>query len=228
MQRTRIRLLFAIILISSVPFFGSAPTMEQAATATAPAQAVKKSVELDDIIAWKSIGTTALSNNGEWFAYRVAPQEGDAELIVRNVASGKETKFNLGEVGAPGGGGGRGGGGPEGGGGAGLSFSDDSKWIAFNTNPARAEAQRLRRQRRPVEGSVSVVNLATGDKKDYPRIRRFAFSGDASTHVALHRCAGAAARRRVQEQAQRRRLPDVAVAARRVERRTTTVPEAPT
>ncbi len=129
----------------------------------------------------------SLSNNGEWFAYRVAPQEGDAELIVRNVASGKETKFNLGEVGAPAGGGGGRGGAPEGGGGAGLSFSDDSKWIAFNTNPVRSEAQRLRRQRRPVEGSVSVVNLATGDKKDYPRIRRFAFSGDASTHIALHR-----------------------------------------
>ncbi|CAN5706727.1 prolyl oligopeptidase family serine peptidase [soil metagenome] len=192
MQSTRTKLFFAIALISAVPFFGTAPTMEQAATATAPAQAVKKSVELDDIIAWKAIGTTALSNNGEWFAYRVAPQEGDAELVVRNVASGKETKFNLGEVGAPGGGGGRGGGAADGGG-AGLSFSDDSKWIAFNTNPTRAEGQRLRRQRRPVEGSVSVVNLATGDKKEYPRIRRFAFSGDASTHIALQRSPAQAA-----------------------------------
>ena len=139
MQSTRTRLFLAAALISAVPFFGSTPAMEQAAAASA--QSVKKSVELDDIIAWKSIGTTALSDNGEWFAYRVAPQEGDAELIVRNVASGKETKFNLGEVGAPGGGGGGRGGGPDGaGGGAGLSFSDDSKWIAFNTNPPRAEA----------------------------------------------------------------------------------------
>ncbi len=56
MQFTRIRLFLAAALVSTVPFFGSAPTMEQAATA--PAQGVKKSVELDDIIAWKSIGTT--------------------------------------------------------------------------------------------------------------------------------------------------------------------------
>ena len=74
--------------------------MEQAA---APA-AAKKSVQIEDVVAWKSIGTTLISNNGEWFAYRVAPQEGDAELTIRNVASGKETKFPLGEVGAPGGG----------------------------------------------------------------------------------------------------------------------------
>ncbi|MEO6214078.1 MAG: prolyl oligopeptidase family serine peptidase [Vicinamibacterales bacterium] len=195
MQSIRLRLFFAVALMSTVPFFESVPTMEQAA-AVAPAQSVKKSVELDDIIAWKSIGTTVLSSNGEWFAYRIAPQEGDAELVVRNIASGKETKFNLGEVGAPGGGGGRGGA-ADAGGGAGVSFSDDAKWIAFTTNPTRAEGQRLRRQRRPVEGSVSVVNLAGGEKKEYPRIRRFAFSGNASTHIALQRspaqAAGAAA-----------------------------------
>ena len=59
--------------------------------------------------------------------------------------------------------------------------------------PVRAEAQRLRRQRRPVQTSVTVVNLATGDKKEYPNVRRFAFSGDASTHIALHRAPAAAA-----------------------------------
>nr|MBA3295669.1 PD40 domain-containing protein [Acidobacteriota bacterium] len=167
------RLLVAAALVFALPFFGSVPTMEQAqpqAPATAPAPAAKKSVELDDIIAWKNIGTTTLSNDGQWFAWRVAPQEGDAELVVRNIASGKETKFTLGEASAPGGG-------------AappppafavvaasGPSFSDDSKWIAFNTNPPRTEAQRLRRQRRPVQGGVTLVNLATGEKKEYARI----------------------------------------------------------
>jgi dipeptidyl aminopeptidase/acylaminoacyl peptidase len=74
-----------------------------------------------------------------------------------------------------------------------VSFSDDSKWIAFTTNPSRAEAQRLRRQRRPVQGGVTLVNLASGEKKEYPRIRRFAFNGDTSTYVALHRSPAAPA-----------------------------------
>ena len=31
------------------------------------------------------------------------------------------------------------------------------------------------------------MNLATGDKKEYPRIRRFAFSGETPGWIALHR-----------------------------------------
>jgi hypothetical protein len=31
------------------------------------------------------------------------------------------------------------------------------------------------------------VNLASGEKKEYPRIRRFAFNGEAATHS---RCTG--------------------------------------
>lgn len=181
MKSTRLHLFLVTALITAIPVFGPAARMEQSA---APA-AAKKSLAVEDVIAWKNISTTALSNDGQWFAYRVAPQEGDAELVVRNIQSGKETKFPLGEVGAPAGRGGGAGAGVFGGGS--LQFSDDSKWIAFTKAPLRAEAQRLRRQRRPVQNSVTVVNLATGDKKDYPNIRRFSFSGEASTHIALHR-----------------------------------------
>jgi dipeptidyl aminopeptidase/acylaminoacyl peptidase len=179
MKSTRLKVFLTIALVTAIPVLGPAPQMQQAVPA-----AVKKALDVDDVTAWKNIGTTTLSKNGEWFAYRVAPQEGDAELVVRNVASGKETKFPLGEVGAPAGGGG---GAAVFAGGASLQFSDDSKWIAFTTNPARAEAQRLRRQRRPVQSGVTVVNLASGDKKEYPNIRRFSFNGDSATHIALHR-----------------------------------------
>jgi dipeptidyl aminopeptidase/acylaminoacyl peptidase len=182
MKSMRLRLLLAITLITSIPVFGPSAAMEQSAAPTV----AKRSVDVADVVTWKTVSTTAISNNGEWFACRVAPQEGDAELVVRNITTGKETKFPLGEVGAPAG---RGGGaaatvsaaGPS------LQFSDDSKWIAFTAAPPRAEAQKLRRQRRPIQGKVVVVNLATGDKKEYPNVRRFAFSGEASTHIALHR-----------------------------------------
>ncbi len=180
MKSMRLRLFLAVAVMTAIPVFGPAASMEQAA---APSVA-KKSMDVEDVTAWKTVSTTAISRNGEWFAYRVAPQEGDAELTVRNVATGKETKYPLGEVGAPAGGG------PAAAvfaGGASLQFSDDSKWIAFTTSPLRAEAQRLRRQRRPVQSSVTVVNLANGEKKEYPNVRRFAFSGEAATHVALHR-----------------------------------------
>ena len=185
MKAIRFRVFIAAALIAALPYVSPAPSMEQAPATNGG----KKSIQIEDIIAWKTIGATSLSKNGEWFAYRVGPQEGDAELVVKNIQSGKELKFPLGESGG-------GGAGVVIGGGA--SFSDDAKWIAFTSNPSREEAQRLRRQRRPVEGKAVVVNLASGEKKEYPRIRRFAFSGEAPTHIALHRApasgaAGAAA-----------------------------------
>jgi dipeptidyl aminopeptidase/acylaminoacyl peptidase len=178
MPSNRRHLYLAVAVLSAIPFAATA-RMEQAATLAAAGKAVK----VEDVVAWKTVTTTAISNNGEWFAYRVAPQEGDAQLTVRQVASGKDTTFPLGEVGAPADGGAAAAvAGP-----ASLQFSNDSKWIAFNTAPLRAEAQRLRRQRRPVPASVTVVNLATGEKKEYPNVRRFAFSGEGATHIALHR-----------------------------------------
>jgi dipeptidyl aminopeptidase/acylaminoacyl peptidase len=163
---------------SMLPVFGPAATMQ-------PAQ--KKAIEVADIISWKTIGTTALSNDGQWFAYRIAPGEGDAQLIVRRTTPGaKDMTFEIGELPTAGaGGGGRGG--DAGGASSALDFSEDSKYVAFTTYPSRREAQRLRRLRRPVQSGVTIVNLATGEKREYSRIRRFAFSGDASTWVALQR-----------------------------------------
>jgi len=174
-------LTFALVALPSMlPVLEPSATMQQAAQ--------KRPIELQDIINWKAIGTTAVSNDGQWFAYRLAPGEGDAQIVVKRAkGSDKDLTFEVGEVPAAGaGGGGRGG---DGGAAASasLDFSEDSKWVAFTTYPSRREAQRLRRLRRPVQSSVTIVNLATSEKREYSRIRRFAFSGDASTWIALQR-----------------------------------------
>jgi hypothetical protein len=110
----------------------------------------------------------AVSNDGQWFAYRIAPGEGDAQIVVRRARGGdKESRFDVGEAPAPAAGGGGRGGDPGGGGPTTLAFSENSKWSAFTTHPSRREAQRLRRLRRPIETGVTVVNLATGEKREY-------------------------------------------------------------
>ena len=174
------RLVLTIALAALAPLVGPPASMQQSAS--------RRPIELQDIIDWKAIAATTVSNDGQWFAYRLAPGEGDAQVVVRSTRTGKETTFEIGEPG--GGGGGAAGGGPAaaaGVGGASLDFSEDSKWVAFTTYPKRAEAQRLRRQRRPVQNGVTIVNLATGEKHEYAKIRRFAFSGDSSTWIALSR-----------------------------------------
>src|SRR5688572_15757782 len=148
-MRPRPRRLLVVALIAFAPV---AAQMEQAA----PPRAAR-TIQLDDIINWKAVGANALSNDGQWFAYRIAAIEGDGQLVVRRTRADKELKFDLGETPEGGGrGGGRGGAIDGGGASATLAFSDDSKWIAFTTYPSRAEQQRLRRQRRPVNSSVSV------------------------------------------------------------------------
>lgn len=182
-KQHRLALTMALVL---VPLLQWPATMQQVTSA--------KPMELQDIVNWKTIGTTAISNDGQWFAYRIAPGEGDAQVVVKRTRGASDAKpmtFDVGEIPAPAPAvAGRGG--DTGGGSATLDFSDDSKWVAFTIYPSRREAQRLRRLRRPVQGGVTAVNLTTGEKHDYARIRRFAFSGDASTWLALHRQAAPA------------------------------------
>jgi hypothetical protein len=171
------RLVLTLALAALVPLVGPAASMQQASQ--------KRAIELEDIIKWKSLGSPAVSNDGQWFAYRLGPGEGDAQIVVRSTQSDKEMKFDIGEPGTGGAGGG--GGGAAFTGGATLGFSDDSKYIAFTTYPTQAEARRLRRQRRPLQNGVTIVNLATEEKHSVPKIRQFAFSGEAAGWIALAR-----------------------------------------
>jgi dipeptidyl aminopeptidase/acylaminoacyl peptidase len=188
-QRVRALVILSVLLL--VPAFAplGAPTFAQSPQSRfgeAGQNQPKRAIEIDDIIAWKSIGATVLSNDGQWFAYRVSPGEGDSQVVVRRTSSDKETKFDVGETPAAGAaaGGGRGG---AAGGGSTLAFSDDGKWVAFTTYPTRREGERMRRQRRPIQPGVTLVNLASGEKHEYPKVRRFAFSGESGAWVALHR-----------------------------------------
>ena len=142
--------------------------------------AAKRAMDLEDILAFRALGTTALSKNGQWFAYRLSPLQGDSEVIIRGTSSDKEMKFPVGE-----------------GAGGAVAFSDDSAWAAITISPTRKDAQANTRARRPNQTSVTIVNLATGDKVTVPKIRRFAFSGELAGWIAMHRYgpepAGAAA-----------------------------------
>jgi len=139
----------------------------------APAAAqnsAKRALELDDILAFRNIGQNILSPDGQWLAYRVSPIQGDSEVIVRSTTGDKELKFPVGE------------------GGVGtMLFSDDSAWIAIGTSPTRKEAQAAQKARRPVQNGMTLVNLATGEKTDIAKIRRFAFNGEMGGWIAMHR-----------------------------------------
>ena len=175
MRAREYRLLAAIAALSLTPLF-VAPALTQ--------RAAKRPMELQDIVEWRNVGAATLSPDGQWFAYRLAPQEGDAEIVVRPTRGDRAMRFPAGEQpqGGSDQGGGRGGAAS-----SAIAFSDDGKFVAFTTYPTKRDQERLKRQRKPVQASVVVVNLATGDKREFPKSRRFAFSGESAGWLALHR-----------------------------------------
>jgi dipeptidyl aminopeptidase/acylaminoacyl peptidase len=140
-------------------------------------------VELKDILGWKRIQSPIVSPDGLWMAYQLAPNEGDAEVIVRSVKDAKDTKFPIGEIPTP----------------AinfaaafvpppsGLAFSEDSKYVAFTVYPNQKEAKRLKKDKKPLVNKVLLVELATGKKTEFERTRRFAFNGKRGGWLAVMR-----------------------------------------
>jgi dienelactone hydrolase len=141
------------------------------------APAGTRTFELADILAWKSVRGASLSPDGQWFAYRIGPAEGDSEVILRQVKGDKEHKFPGGSGKGPGT----------------IAFSHDSKWFAFSVSPPDKQAPAAGPQEkqpaaaRPASLRVGLVNLASGEKQEFEGMRRFAFSGEAGTWLALHR-----------------------------------------
>jgi dipeptidyl aminopeptidase/acylaminoacyl peptidase len=135
-----------------------------------------------DIQAWKTIRTQSLSNDGGWFAYQLAPNDGDAEVVIRSTHENKEHRFQIGELPAPVAG-------PPGAAtaaaGAPLVIAPTSRFVAFTVYPTVKEAKRLKAQHRPSYNKLAVVNLATGEKKEFDKVRRFAFSGEQAGWIAM-------------------------------------------
>ncbi|MFO0930082.1 MAG: hypothetical protein U0736_24170 [Gemmataceae bacterium] len=72
--------------------------------ASAPAAAppiVKRPLRHSDYASWRSIQAPALSPDGRYVAYALAPQEGDGEVVVRHVDSGKEVRVPRGTLRCP-------------------------------------------------------------------------------------------------------------------------------
>ena len=147
-----------------------APTV----AAQQPTTLAKRPLTMDDLLSWKGIRSPALSNDGRWMAYILAPNEGDAEFVVRSAASGaKETRVAVGEP-------------PQGFGAAtSIAISGNNRWVAYTVYPKADDAKKARKDRRTLPTRVGVIELSTGTKREFERVRSFRFAGDRSNLIAL-------------------------------------------
>jgi len=74
-------LLLTSLSVSRQPAIAQSPPETKAPTA------VKRALSHNDFDAWRTIATPTLSRDGKWLAYSVQPQDGDGELVLREVAT---------------------------------------------------------------------------------------------------------------------------------------------
>ena len=137
---------------------------------TTPVQAGPKPLTAEAMAAWKSLRGTATSYDGAWFAYTVVPGEGDGEVVIRATASDKEYRFPTGDGSQA----------------TQLTISGDSRWAAWLAWPTFKDSKKLRKEKKPVQATAVLLNLATGEKREVEKIRRIVFAGEKPTWVALH------------------------------------------
>src|SRR5271163_4121598 len=62
------------------------------------AQTAKRPLNHRDYDPWRAIQGQTLSHDGKFLAYSLFPEEGDGEVVVRDLATGKEARENAGAV----------------------------------------------------------------------------------------------------------------------------------
>jgi dipeptidyl aminopeptidase/acylaminoacyl peptidase len=111
------------------------------------------------------VSAGGLSPDGKWLAYGINRSNGNDELRVTNIAAGntKTTAF-----------------------GSQAAFSSDSHWLAFSIGYSETQADRLRKDDKPVQNKLGLMNLATGEQTVIDAIQAFAFSPDGTWLAMRH------------------------------------------
>src|SRR5260370_27611692 len=105
----------------------------------------KKPITHDVYDSWKSIQGTKLSRDGVWLAYGLTPQDGDGELVVRNLKTNAEHRAPRGRD---------------------PIITADTKFVVFSIAPFKSDVDKARKAKKRREdmpkGGVGVMDLATG------------------------------------------------------------------
>ncbi|MBI1762866.1 MAG: S9 family peptidase [Acidobacteria bacterium] len=160
--------------------------------AAAPATA-KRALTHADYDSWRSIQGAQLSRDGKYLAYAALPQDGDGEMIVRNLATGAEWRHPRGwrppapppdvsdpataqaafaalaRIARP-------------------FFTADSKYALFTIEPNKADILKARKEKKTPEqmpkNTLGIMDLATGQVTRIERVKGFQVPEDGAGYIA--------------------------------------------
>ena len=115
----------------------------------------KRPFTIDDYADWRSIVSASIADNGDWVSFAYRKTKSDDEFYIKNLKTDKEYKIMRA---------------------SGPKFSDDSRWAVYYLNLPWKEAEKLRRQKKPVPRKAEVINLSTGEKTTFANVSSFEFS----------------------------------------------------
>jgi acetyl esterase/lipase len=138
--------------------------------ATGQLEVEKRPLTHADYDDWRSIQGQRISPDGRWVLYTAAPQEGDGELVVRQVESGREFRHPRG---------------------SGAEFSAETTHVVFLIDPPEADVKAARKEdTKPADmpkKALGIMSLADGSVDTVERVKGFTLPEDVGGWVAyLH------------------------------------------
>src|SRR5262245_7199377 len=110
-----------------------------------PSGQQKRPITHDVYDSWKSIQGTKVSRDGTWVAYALVPQDGDGELVVRNLKTNAEYRAPRGRD---------------------PIITPDAKLVVFAKAPLKADVDKARKAKKKPEempkNGVGIVDLSNG------------------------------------------------------------------
>jgi len=155
------------------------------------ASSARRALTHSDYDAWQSIAGATISRDGLWVAYALLPQDGDGDLVVRQVLNGKEWRHNRGwriptptpsdpeaaqtvlaslnRITRP-------------------LFTADGAFLLFIIEPSKAEVLEARRaKKKPSEmprNALGILQLSTGELTRIERVKSFSVPESGGAFVA--------------------------------------------
>ncbi|HEX5084835.1 MAG TPA: hypothetical protein VFY40_22555, partial [Blastocatellia bacterium] len=167
---TALLIVCAIVLISAN--YGAAAKAQKASP--------KRPLTHQDYDGWRSIQGQTISRDGRFIAYALIPQDGDGEVVVRNLATGIEWRYGRGwrpPAAPPSGGGAPAGAALAAGRLTRVSFTADSRFAAFTIEPNKDDVLKARKEKKSPDASprnaLGIMDLSNGQVTRVDRVKSF-------------------------------------------------------
>src|ERR1043165_4033381 len=166
-------------------------TMAFAQQAAAPV-AAKRPITHQDYDSWRSITAQQISRDGKFVAYAYVPQDGDGEIVVRNIATGVDWRAPRGyRPPVP----------PPDDPGANVAeilaeqarllrpvFTADSRFLVFGIEPTKAEVNKAKKEKKKPEempkNGLGIMDLSNGTVTRVERVKSFRVPEDGTGYFA--------------------------------------------